>query len=53
MVYRNLILSYCLVESLLKAMGKGNSISHQMEHLLATGNLLSRTGLGLQQVKQW
>ena len=32
-------------------MGKGSNVSHQMEYMLATGNLVSRTGLGLMQVR--
>ena len=31
----------------------GVNISHQMEYLLATGNLVSRSGLGLMQVTDY
>ena len=37
--------------TLLQSMGKGSNVSHQMEYMLATGNLVSRTGLGLMQVR--
>lgn len=37
--------------TLLQAMGRSTSITHQMEYLLATGNLVSRSGLALLQVK--
>ncbi len=34
-----------------KAMGKqGQAVGKQMEYFLATGNLVSKTGLGLMQV---
>ena len=32
-------------------MSRSTNISHQMEYLLATGNLVSRSGLGLMQVR--
>jgi len=35
--------------TLLQAMARSTNISHQMEYLLATGNLVSRSGLGLMQ----
>ncbi|CAH3126705.1 unnamed protein product [Pocillopora meandrina] len=42
--------SYSLnTASLLQAMSRSTNISHQMEYLLATGNLVSRSGLGLMQ----
>lgn len=34
-------------------MSQGAGISHQMEYLLATGNLVSRSGLGLMQVNDY
>ena len=34
-------------------MTHSGNISHQMEYLLATGNLVSRTGLGLMQVTDY
>ena len=34
-------------------MQHGSNISHQMEYLLATGNLVSRSGLGLMQVTDY
>jgi len=34
-------------------MSQGAGISHQMEYLLATGNLVSRSGLGLMQVTDY
>ena len=43
-------LSYFYAASLLQAMSRSTNISHQMEYLLATGNLVSRSGLGLMQV---
>ncbi|XP_020616310.1 DNA-directed RNA polymerase I subunit RPA2-like isoform X2 [Orbicella faveolata] len=36
--------------TLIQAMQYGANISHQMEYLLATGNLISRSGHGLMQV---
>ncbi|CAH3030121.1 unnamed protein product [Porites evermanni] len=35
--------------TLLQSMSRSTNISHQMEYLLATGNLVSRSGLGLMQ----
>ena len=37
--------------TLLQSMSRSTNISHQMEYLLATGNLVSRSGLGLMQVR--
>ena len=34
-----------------KVLKKTVDIGHEMEYMLATGNLRSRSGLGLQQVK--
>ena len=36
--------------TLLQAMARSTNISHQMEYLLATGTLVSKSGLGLMQV---
>ena len=33
-----------------RAFSKGQNIGKQMEYFLATGNLISKTGLGLMQV---
>ncbi|XP_022804610.1 DNA-directed RNA polymerase I subunit RPA2-like [Stylophora pistillata] len=42
--------SYSLnTASLLQAMSRSTNISHQMEYFLATGNLVSRTGLAVMQ----
>ena len=34
-----------------KAFGKAHNVGKQMEYFLATGNLVSKTGLGLMQVR--
>ena len=33
-------------------MARGSNVSNQMEYMLATGNLISKTGLGLMQVRR-
>ena len=47
------LLLCCFTATLLQAMQFGVNISHQMEYLLATGNLVSRSGLGLMQVTDY
>lgn len=42
--------SFCAQDSVIGVAMKETDIGHQMEYLLATGNLRSRSGLGLQQV---
>ena len=47
----NIVLIYSIVSLMPKVMRKTVDIGHEMEYMLATGNLRSRSGLGLQQVE--